>query len=46
MSRNLTDGGDRVVARVRVDELLDDRIDFAGAGRVRDDADDETEGAR
>lgn len=45
MSRNLTDAGDRAVVLVSVDEL-EDKIDLAGAGRVRDEFVEETDGAR
>ena len=44
LSRNFTEGA--FLRRVRIDEL-EERMDFAGAGRVREDAiDDDTEPER
>lgn len=44
MSRNLTEGGDLPVFVLILE--LDDKIDFAGAGLDREEALEETDGAR
>lgn len=46
MSKNFTEGGDLPIFLVVLIDELEDNIDFAGAGREREEVEEDTDGAR